>query len=47
MTAGMAPILGPVPGGRIMHNVSWPWIAFIKIPIGILTAFTVRGAAGR
>lgn len=29
-----APILGPVLGGWITENWSWPWIFFINVPIG-------------
>ncbi|MHB1565215.1 MAG: DHA2 family efflux MFS transporter permease subunit [Acidiferrobacter sp.] len=41
MTVVVAPILGPILGGWITQNISWPWIFFINIPIGIFTAFTV------
>lgn len=32
----IAPILGPVVGGWITENWSWPFIYFINIPIGII-----------
>ena len=32
----MAPIIGPVLGGWITENWSWPFIYFINIPIGII-----------
>ncbi|HTZ69636.1 MAG TPA: DHA2 family efflux MFS transporter permease subunit [Acetobacteraceae bacterium] len=32
----VAPILGPTLGGYITDNISWRWIFFINIPIGIL-----------
>jgi len=32
----LGPILGPVIGGAIVSNVSWRWIFFVNVPIGIL-----------
>ena len=37
-----APIIGPVLGGWITDNWSWPWIFFINIPFGILAAFASK-----
>ena len=34
------PILGPLLGGWITDNWSWPWIFYINIPVGII-AFTL------
>ena len=34
----LAPILGPVIGGWITDNWSWPWIYFINVPFGCLAA---------
>ena len=31
-----APIIGPVLGGWITDNWSWPWIFFINVPFGFL-----------
>ena len=33
----LAPILGPVIGGWITENWSWPYIYYINLPIGIIT----------
>ena len=33
----VAPIIGPVLGGWITDNYSWPWIFFINVPFGFLT----------
>lgn len=34
-----APALGPIIGGYLVDNASWPLIFFINVPIGILTFF--------
>ncbi|MBI0298051.1 DHA2 family efflux MFS transporter permease subunit [Streptomyces sp. PRKS01-29] len=36
--AGFAPIIGPVLGGFLLARLSWRWIFFINVPIGIATA---------
>jgi len=38
MTALIAPITGPLIGGWITEEASWPWIFFINVPVGLLTA---------
>lgn len=37
----MAPTLGPTIGGYITDNYNWPWIFFVNIPIGLISAFLV------
>ena len=39
MTVIVAPIFGPILGGWITDNISWPWIFYINIPVGIFSAF--------
>jgi DHA2 family multidrug resistance protein len=39
MTVVVAPIFGPILGGWITDNYSWPWIFFINVPVGVLAAF--------
>ncbi len=38
MTTLVAPIAGPLLGGYISDNHSWPWIFLINLPIGALSA---------
>lgn len=38
MTAVVAPIAGPILGGWITDQYSWPWIFYINVPVGILSA---------
>lgn len=38
----VAPIIGPVLGGWITENWSWPWIFFINLPVGILTVYLAK-----
>lgn len=38
----VAPIIGPVLGGWITDNYSWPWIFFINLPFGILTGYLAK-----
>ena len=41
MVAVVAPIAGPILGGWITDNYSWPWIFFINVPIGIFASIVV------
>lgn len=36
MTTLLAPVVGPVLGGWICDNYSWPWVYFINIPMALL-----------
>ncbi|HEX7769870.1 MAG TPA: DHA2 family efflux MFS transporter permease subunit [Dokdonella sp.] len=38
MTVVVAPIFGPILGGYLTDNFSWPWIFYINIPVGLLAA---------
>jgi MFS transporter, DHA2 family, multidrug resistance protein len=41
MVAVVAPIAGPILGGWITDNYSWPWIFFINVPIGVFASMVV------
>jgi DHA2 family multidrug resistance protein len=41
-TAVVAPIIGPVLGGWITDNYSWPWIFYINVPVGIFSVVVTR-----
>ncbi|PWW07592.1 DHA2 family efflux MFS transporter permease subunit [Mangrovibacter plantisponsor] len=41
MVTVVAPIVGPITGGWITDNYSWPWIFYINVPIGIFAAVAV------
>src|SRR4051812_1615864 len=37
----VGPTIGPTLGGYIVDNLSWPWIFYINIPLGMFAAFMV------
>ena len=41
LTTLVAPVVGPILGGWITDNVSWPWIFYINVPIGLACGWTV------
>ncbi|HET8977330.1 MAG TPA: DHA2 family efflux MFS transporter permease subunit [Solirubrobacteraceae bacterium] len=38
--AMLAPILGPTLGGLILDNISWRWIFFVNVPIGVIAVIS-------
>jgi MFS transporter, DHA2 family, multidrug resistance protein len=36
----IAPIFGPILGGYITDNFSWPWLFYINLPVGAFAALT-------
>lgn len=39
MVVVLAPIIGPILGGWITYEYTWPWIFYINIPVGLISAF--------
>jgi DHA2 family multidrug resistance protein len=37
MTTLIAPVMGPLLGGWITDNMTWPWIFYINLPVGVLS----------
>src|SRR5258708_14499527 len=38
MVISIAPIFGPIIGGWITDNLSWPWLFYINLPVGAFSA---------
>lgn len=38
MTTLVAPVAGPILGGWISDNYTWPWIFYVNVPVGIVAA---------
>ena len=40
---GLGIVLGPLVGGAAVQGISWPWIFWLNVPIGIVTVALARG----
>ena len=38
----MAPVLGPVLGGILVQELSWEWIFFVNVPVGIVAVLAAQ-----
>jgi MFS transporter, DHA2 family, multidrug resistance protein len=43
MTVVVAPIFGPILGGYLTDNFSWPWIFYINVPVGAAAGIITWG----
>jgi DHA2 family multidrug resistance protein len=47
LTSLLAPVVGPVLGGWICDNFSWPWVYFINVPMALVFAAVAWGLLKR
>ncbi len=41
---GLASLVGPVAGGWITHHWGWPWVFYVMVPMGLVSALLVQVA---
>jgi EmrB/QacA subfamily drug resistance transporter len=43
---GLGVALGPLTGGAIVQGLSWPWIFWVNVPVGLVTIALIRARIG-
>ena len=43
---GLGVVLGPLVGGAVVQGISWPWIFWINVPVGLATIALTRARVG-
>src|SRR5215472_5625774 len=43
---GLGVVLGPLVGGAVVQGISWPWIFWINVPLGLVTIVLTRARVG-
>src|SRR6516225_9136060 len=43
---GLGVVLGPLAGGAVVQGISWPWIFWINVPIGLATIALTQARVG-
>ncbi len=38
---GLSSVIGPVIGGFITDQLSWPWVFFVNVPVGVIAAIII------
>ena len=45
-TAGVSVAIGPLIGGALTSGISWRWVFFVNVPIGVLTLWLLLARVG-
>src|SRR5262249_44195769 len=43
---GLGVVLGPLVGGAVVQGLTWPWIFWVNIPVGLATIALTRARVG-